>query len=117
MNAQGLRLPHPGDVLQSSHGGCNRFAVVNAQAFADGIHLHLQVLYPKDSHLHGRRIDSWFNGLRDEDGLLVSSWAFPKDAYYSALNGPDTTSPRRLEFRVVERANYKRQLDLFGEAA
>lgn len=109
-------IPQPGDVLQSIHGGCNRFVVVNAQAFADGIHLHLRVLYPKDSHLHGRLIDSWFNGLREEDGLLVSSWATPQDAYYSALNGPDSTSPRRLEFRVISRG-LELQMDLFGDAA
>lgn len=110
-------IPSLGDVLQSSHGGCNRFVVVNAQAFADGIHFHLRVLYPEDSHLHDRKVDSWFNGLREEGDLFVSSWCYPQDAYYSHLNGPDTTSPRRIEFRVIERAQRERQLDLFEEAA
>lgn len=113
-------IPKPGDVIQSNKIGCNRYTVIDAISRADGIHLHLQVIWPQEeADRHPRAVDCHYNGLREDGDLLVhwAGWITSEVAWWNTIQGQDDTSPRRLEFRVIEQARGEQQLDLFGEAA
>lgn len=111
-------IPKPGDVIESNQIGCNQYTVVDAINRGDGLHLHLQVIWPKaEATIHPRTVDCWFNSLREDGHLLVTGWITADMPWWSTIHGADDTPFRRLEFRLIERSRGEQQLDLFGEAA
>lgn len=112
-----MMIPRPGDLIESNNiGNCNRYRVISAGAdFGGNIWLHCHKIYPNDGKDHPRDAEVYINALREDVDLIVGDWYEPWMAYYTALTGPDNTSPRRPEFRIINRE--PAQLALFGEAA